>query len=74
MNTSFYQDECHLKMTLAVIRAWFPAGSRPEIKSPADSYKVNIFGALGKNGQLITIQNEIFNAITFRLFLRAIDL
>lgn len=45
------------------------AGSCPEIKSPTDRFKVSVFGALGKNGQLITFQNEVFNAQTFRLFL-----
>lgn len=30
---------------------------------------MSIFGALGKNGQLITLQNDKFNANTFRLFL-----
>lgn len=65
----FYQDECHFKLTLTLVRAWFLAGICPEIKSPTDRYKVSIFGALGKNGQLITQENEIFNAITFKLFL-----
>lgn len=41
----------------------------PEIKSPVDRYKVSIFGAMGKNGQLIVFQNERFNAETFRVFL-----
>jgi hypothetical protein len=41
----------------------------PEIKSPTDRFKVSIFGAMGKNGQLITLENETFNAETFRLFL-----
>lgn len=45
------------------------AGTCPEIKSPTDRFKVSVFGALGKNGQLITLQNEVFNAETFRLFL-----
>ena len=56
-------------MTLSIIRAWFLAGSCPEIKSPVDRLKVSIFGAMGINGQLITCQNEIFNAETFRIFL-----
>jgi transposase len=65
----FFEDECHFKLTLTIIRAWFLAGSHPEIKSPVDRYKVSIFGAMGRNGQLITFENEIFNAETFRLFL-----
>jgi transposase len=65
----FFEDECHFKLTLTIIRSWFLAGSQPEIKSPTDRFKVSIFGAMGKNGQLITLQNDIFNAETFRLFL-----
>ena len=65
----FFDDECHLKLTLTIIRAWFLAGSQPEIKSPVDRFKVSIFGAMGRNGQLITFENENFNANTFRLFL-----
>ena len=66
----FFEDECHFKLTLTIIRSWFLAGSQPEIKSPTDRFKVSIFGAMGRNGQLlITLQNDIFNAETFRLFL-----
>ena len=65
----FFEDECHFKLTLTIIRAWFPAGSCPEIKSPVERFKVSIFGAMGMNGQLITLENETFNAETFRLFL-----
>jgi transposase len=65
----FFEDECHFKLTLTIIRAWFLSGSFPEIKSPVDRYKVSIFGAMGKNGQLITLENDQFNAETFRLFL-----
>jgi transposase len=56
-------------MTLTIIRAWFLAGTCPEIKSPTDRYKISVFGALSGNGQLITLQNEVFNAQTFQLFL-----
>jgi transposase len=56
-------------LTLSIIRAWFLAGSRPEIKSPVERYKMSVFGAMGKTGQLITLENEKFNAQTFRLFL-----
>ena len=45
------------------------AGLVPEIKSPVDRFKVSIFGAMSRNGQLITLENETFNAETFRLFL-----
>ena len=65
----FFEDECHFKLTLTIIRAWFLAGSHPEIKSPVDRFKMSIFGAMGRNGQLITLENEKFNAETFRLFL-----
>ena len=54
---------------MTIIRAWFLSGSQPEIKSPADRFKMSIFGAMGKNGQLITLENETFDAGTFRLFL-----
>jgi len=56
-------------LTLTIIRAWFLAGICPEIKSPVDRFKVSIFGAMGRNGQLITLESEIFNAETFRQFL-----
>jgi transposase len=65
----YFEDECHFKLTLTIIRAWFLSGSCPEIKSPVDRFKVSVFGAMGMNGQLITLENEIFNAETFRLFL-----
>ena len=65
----FFEDECHFKQTLTIIRAWFLSGSVPEIKSPADRYKVSIFGAMSRAGQLITLENKNFNAETFRLFL-----
>jgi len=65
----FFEDECHFKLTLTIIRAWFLAGSHPEIKSPVDRFKVSIFGAMGRNGQLVTLENEKFDAETFQLFL-----
>lgn len=65
----FYEDECHFKLTLSIIRAWFLAGICPEIKSPVDRFKVSVFGAMGTNGQLITYQNKTFDAGTFRIFL-----
>jgi transposase len=45
------------------------AGSQPEIKSPVERFKMSIFGAMGRNGQLITLENKTFDAQTFRLFL-----
>ena len=65
----FFEDECHFKLTLTIIRAWFLAGSHPERKSMVDRFKMSIFGSMGRNGQLITLENEKFNAETFRLFL-----
>jgi len=70
----YYQDECHFKLTLSITRAWYLSGSCPEIKSPVDRFKVSVFGAMGKNGQLITYQNEKFNAETFRIFLEKLIL
>ena len=65
----FFEDECHFKLTLTIIRAWFLADSLPEIQSSADRFKASILGAMGKNGQLITLENETFDAKTFQLFL-----
>lgn len=68
----YFQDECHFKLTLTIIRAWFLKGSFPEIKSPTDRFKMSVFGALGMNGQLILEQSDIFNAVTFQKFLEKI--
>lgn len=68
----YFQDECHFKLTLTIIRAWFLKGSFPEIKSPTDRFKMSVFGALGMNGQLILDQSDIFNAVTFQKFLEKI--
>lgn len=68
----YFQDECHFKLTLTIIRAWFLKGSFPEIKSPTDRFKMSVFGALGVNGQLILDQSAIFNAVTFQEFLEKI--
>ena len=65
----FMKMNSHFKLTLSIIRAWFISGTQPEIKSPTERFKVSIFGAMGKNGQLITLNNESFNAETFRTFL-----
>jgi transposase len=65
----FYQDEVHFKMNLSIIRAWFLKGTKPEIKSPTDRFKLSAFGALSRQGQLITLQTKVFNALTFKTFL-----
>jgi transposase len=70
----YFEDECHFKLTLSIIRAWFLSGHHPEIKSPVERHKMSVFGAMGKNGQLITLENEIFNAQTFKLFLEKLIL
>lgn len=70
----YFQDECHFKLTLTIIRTWFLTGSQPEIKSPTGRFKMSVFGALGINGQLILDQSEIFNAVTFQKFLEKIVL
>jgi transposase len=62
-------DECHFKLTLTIIRAWFLSGTAPEIKSPADRSKMSVFGAMGMDGQLVVEQSGIFDAGTFRGFL-----
>jgi transposase len=68
----FFEDECHFKLTLSILRAWFLKGTSPEIKSPVDRFKLSVFGAMGMNGQLIISQSDIFNAETFRGFLEKI--
>lgn len=68
----YFEEECHFKLTLTIIRAWFLAGITPQIKSPVARHKISVFGAMGMNGQLIVSQSEIFNAITFKLFLEKI--
>lgn len=65
----YFEDECHFKQTLSITRAWYLKGSCPEIKSPVDRYKMSVFGAMGKNGQVIYQTSEIFNAQTFLEFL-----
>ncbi len=56
-------------MSLTLIRAWFLKGTTPTIKSPTERFKVSIFGAMNRNGQLIIHTSEIFNAMTFKEFL-----
>lgn len=65
----YYQDECHFKLTLTIIRAWFLKGIVPQIKSPVDRFKTSVFGAMGRNGQLIVKTSDNFNAETFKEFL-----
>jgi transposase len=65
----YFEDECHFKLTLTIIRAWFLAGTVPEIKSPVERFKNSVFGAMGMNGQLIVSQSDNFNAVTFKSFL-----
>lgn len=59
-------------MTLTIIRAWFLAGIVPQIKSPVDRFKINVYGAMGRNGQLIIRVEEIFDADSFKRFLKTI--
>jgi transposase len=68
----YFEDECHFKLTLTIIRAWFISGTTPQIKSPVERYKMSVFGAMGMNGQLIVSQSDNFNAQTFKLFLEKI--
>lgn len=65
----YFEDECHFKLTLTIIRAWFLSGTIPTIKSPVDRFKMSVFGAMGMNGQLIISQSDKFNAETFKQFL-----
>ena len=69
----YFEDECHFQRTATITRAWFLRGSTPEIKSPAVKEKISILGAIGMdNGQLITQEADIFNADSFKKFIKAI--
>lgn len=69
----YFEDECHFQRNTTIVRAWFLKGTTPEIKSPPVREKISVMGAMGMdNGQLITMKAEIFNAITFRAFLKKI--
>ena len=59
-------------MTLTIIRAWFLAGIVPQIKSPVDRFKLSVYGAMGRNGQLVIRIEEIFDADSFKRFLKTI--
>jgi len=68
----YFEDECHFILTLTLTRACFLKGIVPEIKSPIGRYKINIYGAMGYNGQLIIQEVEKFNADIFKQYLETI--
>ena len=69
----YFEDECHFQRNTTIVRAWFLKGTIPEIKSPPVREKVSIMGAMGMdNGQLITMKAEIFNAVSFKEFVKRI--
>lgn len=69
----YFEDECHFQRNTTIVRAWFLKGTTPEIKSPPVREKISIMGAMGMdNGQLITMKAEIFNADSFRTFVKRI--
>lgn len=68
----YFEDECHFKLTLTIIRAWFLAGTIPQIKSPVDRFKVSVYGAMGLNGQLVIHSEDNFDADSFRRFLEVL--
>jgi transposase len=69
----YFEDECHFQRNTTIIRAWFLKGTTPEIKSPPVREKISVMGAMGMdNGQLITMNAEVFNAETFREFVKRI--
>lgn len=57
---------------MTIIRAWFLAGIVPQIKSPVDRFKLSVYGAMGRNGQLIIWSEENFDADSFKRFLETI--
>ncbi len=69
----YFEDECHFQRNTTIVRAWFLKGTTPEIKSPPVREKISIMGAMGMdNGQLITMKADIFNAESFRIFVKRI--
>lgn len=69
----YFEDECHFQRNTTIVRAWFLKGTTPEIKSPPVREKISIMGAMGMdNGQLITMNAEIFNAVSFKAFVKRI--
>lgn len=57
---------------MTIIRAWFLAGTVPQIKSPVDRFKISVYGAMGCNGQLIIQKEDNFDAESFKRFLETI--
>ena len=69
----YFEDECHFQRNTTIVRAWFLKGTTPEIKSPPVREKISIMGAMSMdNGQLITMKAEIFNAESFKAFVKRI--
>lgn len=69
----YFEDECHFQRNTTIVRAWFLKGTTPEIKSPPVREKISIMGAMGMdNGQLITMKTKIFNAESFKEFIKKI--
>lgn len=69
----YFEDECHFQRNTTIVRAWFLKGTTPEIKSPPVREKISVMGALGMdNGQLITMKAKIFNADSFKAFVKRI--
>lgn len=69
----YFEDECHFQRNTTIVRAWFLKGTTPEIKSPPVREKISVMGAMGMdNGQLITMNAKIFNAVSFKAFVRRI--
>jgi transposase len=69
----YFEDECHFQRNTTIVRAWFLKGTTPEIKSPPVREKISVMGAMGMdNGQLITMNAEIFNAVSFKVFVERI--
>lgn len=67
----YFEDECHFQRSASIIRSWFLRGAAPEIKSPAVKEKISIMGAMGMdNGQLVTMETDLFNADSFKEFVR----
>jgi transposase len=67
----YFEDECHFQRATTITRAWFLKGTTPEIKSPAVKEKISIIGAIGMdNGQLVAMEADIFNASSFKRFIR----
>jgi transposase len=69
----YFEDECHFQRTTTITRAWSLKGATPEIKSPSVKEKVSVLGVVGMdNGQLITMEAVIFNALSFKRFIKKV--